>query len=123
MRALTVLYDANCALCRGARVWLGRQPAYVRLEFVAAGSTAARARFPGLDHDATLRDVTVIGPAGEVWRGEKAWLMCLWALRAYRSHAMRLASPALRPMAKRFVAWMSRQRGALAPLGSLLGGR
>ncbi|MBK7643357.1 MAG: DUF393 domain-containing protein [Planctomycetes bacterium] len=42
---LTVLYDAQCGLCRRARRWLEAQPAYVPLEFVAAGSPAARA-FP-----------------------------------------------------------------------------
>ncbi|MEK8107718.1 DCC1-like thiol-disulfide oxidoreductase family protein [Micromonospora sp. M12] len=52
----TVLFDAACPLCRAARRWLSSRAQLVPLEFVPAGSAEARRRFPGLDHDATLRD-------------------------------------------------------------------
>ena len=78
---LTVLYDVRCALCCRARAWLADQPKYVPMAFVAAGSNEAKRRFPGLDHDSTLEELTVVGWGGEVYRGAKAWVMCLWALR------------------------------------------
>ena len=56
---LVVLYDSHCPICRQARAWLAAQPQLVTLDFEEAGSEAARRRFPGLDHDATLRDITV----------------------------------------------------------------
>jgi len=77
---------------------------------MAAGSPEARNRFPGLDHDNTLVDLTVVGMNGEVYHGAKAWIMCLWALKKYRGTALRLATPELMPSAKRVIAWVSRNR-------------
>ena len=69
-----------------------------------AGSAEARWRFPGLDHAATLRDLTVIADDGLVYAADGAWLACLWALTDYRGMAERLASPRLLPTARRFIA-------------------
>ena len=110
---LTVLYDASCSICRAARDWIRAEPKYIAIDFVAAGSDAARRRFPGLDHEKTLTDVTAIDDAGNVYVGAKTWLMCLWALKAYRGWAMRLSGRAL-PAAKPFIAWISRNRHRFA---------
>lgn len=107
---LTVLYDARCQLCRKARSWLEDQPKYVPLEFVAAGSDDARRLFPGLDPAWTLEDLTVVSAEGAVYRGAKAWVMCLWALRKYRETALRLSTPETMPVARRLIAWVSRNR-------------
>jgi predicted DCC family thiol-disulfide oxidoreductase YuxK len=101
---LTVLYDDRCRLCRRASRWLAGRDQLVPLRFVPAGSTGARRRFPALDHEATLRDLTVVSSVGEVWTGDAAWLTCLWALRSYRGLAHRLAGPGLLPVARRVVA-------------------
>ncbi|MCM4076781.1 thiol-disulfide oxidoreductase DCC family protein [Paractinoplanes hotanensis] len=106
----TVLYDAGCPICRAARRWLSQRAQLVPLEFVPAGSPEARQRFPGLDHEATLRDVTVIGDDGSVYVGDGAWVACLWALADYRGTAERMSSPALLPTARRFVAAASAVR-------------
>lgn len=95
---LTVLYDAHCGVCREARAWLERQPKYVPLEFVAAGSDEAARRFPALDHRATLASLTVIGDRGAVYRGTSAWLMVLWALREWRERAQTFAWGPARPL-------------------------
>jgi len=114
MRRLTVLYDQKCALCQRAWIWLNAQRQYVRLEFIPAGSDLARSRFPELDHEATLQELTVIGDGGEVYLGVKAWLLCLWALRDYRAMALRWSAPERMELARRFVAWISRNRGTLS---------
>ncbi|WP_250027403.1 thiol-disulfide oxidoreductase DCC family protein [Paractinoplanes maris] len=106
----TVLYDAGCPICRAARRWLEGRAQLVPLEFVPSGSEAARRRFPGLDHRATLRDVTVIGDDGSVYVGDGAWVACLWALADYRGMAERISSPALLPTARRFIAAASAVR-------------
>ena len=110
MRELTVLYDARCGLCRRFKDWLAAQrPApdgyggLVRLRFVAAGSAHARALYPTLDHAATLRDVTVVADDGAVYVGDRAWIACLWATGDHRHTAVRLANPALRPVARAIV--------------------
>jgi predicted DCC family thiol-disulfide oxidoreductase YuxK len=111
---LTVLYDGRCALCRRARIWLEEQPKYVTMAFVEAGSAEARKRFPDLDHDATLAELTVVGWGGEVYRDAKGWVMCLWALKKYRSAALRLSTPEMMPVARRLIAWVSNQRFQIA---------
>ena len=120
MRALTVLYDARCEFCRGAKAWLGRQSTFVPLHFVAVGSAAARQQFPALDQDRASDEITVIGDDGSVYRGAKAWIMCLWALREYRDQAAALSTPAMMPLARRFVGWVSKNRGHLGPAGRVL---
>ncbi|MGA3524924.1 thiol-disulfide oxidoreductase DCC family protein [Melissospora conviva] len=103
IRGFTVLFDAHCPLCRAARRWLAGRAQLVPLEFVPAASAEARRRFPGLDHQATLRDITVVADTGEVYAGDGAWLACLWALVDYRATADRLAQPHLLPLARQVV--------------------
>ena len=94
----TVLYDEGCPICRAAHRWLAGRAQLVPLVFVPAGSAEARQRFPGLDHAATLRDLTVIADTGAVYVHDGAWLACLWALADYRGdgRAARIAAAAAR---------------------------
>ncbi len=97
VRRLTVLYDAQCPLCVHLRHWLQRQRQLVPLELVPAGSHEARRRCPRLDHQHTLREITVIGDKGQIFTGAAAWIVCLWALAEYRPKAHWLATPAGAP--------------------------
>ncbi|MGI5238206.1 thiol-disulfide oxidoreductase DCC family protein [Dactylosporangium sp. CA-139066] len=106
---LTVLYDASCGLCRTARSWLAGRSQLVPLEFVAAGSDEARRRYPALEVEQTLADITVVADDGGVYTGDAAWIMCLWALEGYRGLAARLAQPHLRPLARQ----VARSAGSL----------
>ena len=114
---VTVLYDDRCNLCRAARAWLERQPQLVPLEFLPAASPSARTRYPFLDPELTLEDLTVVGDRGEVWVGAKAWVVCLWALEGKRGLATRLSSPALMPRARAVVSFVSRHRRSLGTYG------
>ncbi|EGX55146.1 hypothetical protein SZN_34392 [Streptomyces zinciresistens K42] len=120
VRGLTVLYDAQCALCAFVRDWLARRPQLVPLETVPAGSDEARRRFPGLDHAATLDEITVVGDAGQVYRGGAAWIVTLWALREHRGLAHRLSTPAGARLARGAVLAAAKWRGAA---GQGAGGR
>jgi predicted DCC family thiol-disulfide oxidoreductase YuxK len=104
-----VIYDDRCGLCTQLKDWLGRQPAYVRLQLVAA-SEAARDLFPSLPPG----ELAVVSDAGETWLGDRAWIMVLWALRDYRSWAAKLATPLLLPMARQAFAAISRNRTAFS---------
>ncbi|GAA2838216.1 DCC1-like thiol-disulfide oxidoreductase family protein [Kitasatospora paracochleata] len=97
---LTVLHDPACLLCRHLTAWLRGQLQLVPLEFVAVASAEARERFPGLDHDASLGEITVVADTGEVWRGAHAFVACLWALAEHRPLAQRLSTPAGLPLAR-----------------------
>ena len=112
VRRLTVLYDADCSLCAFLRDWLVRQPQLVPLELVPAGSQEARLRFPGLDHRATLEEITVVGDAGQVYRDTAAWIVTLWALREHRPLAHRLSTPSGARLAKGAVLAAAKWRGA-----------
>ncbi len=122
MRHLTILYDANCQLCCRIRAWLMEQPSYLELRFVPANSDGARRAFPGLDHAKTLQELTVIADGGAVYYGAKGWLMCLWALREYREWSFKLARPDLMPTARRFIAWISRNRRQFGRIGEFFRG-
>ncbi|MFJ6216840.1 DCC1-like thiol-disulfide oxidoreductase family protein [Streptomyces sp. NPDC092296] len=100
VRRLTVLHDPTCPLCRRLSGWLRDQRQLVPLAFVAAASAEARQRFPGVDHDATLGEVTVVADTGEVWTGPHAFVVCLWALADHRPLAHRLSTPAGLPLAR-----------------------
>ncbi|MFG2553655.1 thiol-disulfide oxidoreductase DCC family protein [Streptomyces sp. NPDC048581] len=112
VRRLTVFYDAGCSLCTFVRDWLAKQPQLVPLELVPAGSEEARRRHPGLDHGATLDDITVVGDAGQVYRGSAAWIVTLWALREHRPLAHRLSTPSGARLAKGAALAAAKWRGA-----------
>ncbi|MFF3341751.1 thiol-disulfide oxidoreductase DCC family protein [Streptomyces flavidovirens] len=97
---LTVLYDAQCALCVHLRNWLLRQRQLVPLDLVPAGSDEARRRYPRLDHARTMREITVIGDKGQIYGGPAAWVVCLWALADHRPKAHWLATPAGSPFVR-----------------------
>ncbi|MFD7880511.1 thiol-disulfide oxidoreductase DCC family protein, partial [Streptomyces sp. NPDC059766] len=112
VRRLTVLYDAECAMCSFVRDWLVRQRQLVPLDLVPAASAEARRRFPGLDHRTTLDVVTVVGDGGQVYRGSAAWIVTLWALREHRPLAHRLNTPTGARLAKGAVLAAARWRGS-----------
>ncbi|WP_338677139.1 DCC1-like thiol-disulfide oxidoreductase family protein [Streptomyces sp. SCSIO 30461] len=114
VKRLTVLYDAQCSLCVHLRHWLMRQRQLVPLDLVPAASDEARRRFPGLDHASTLREITVVGDRGQVYRSTAAWIVCLWALADYRPKAHWLATPAGAPFARVTVLAAAKYREATA---------
>jgi len=116
---ITILYDAECGLCKFAKTWMRSQAALAAIEFVAAGSAQARRMFPQLPID----ELAVVADTGEVWLGDHAWIVCLWALRDYRDLAFRLTSPALRVMARQAFVAVSKNRLAVSSLLGLRDGR
>ena len=114
MRQLTILYDARCGLCSWARRWMLRQPAFLDLRFVPGGSDAALALFPGVTRRGVAEELVVVDDDGGVYRGGDAWIICLYALERHREWSLRLAHPALRPLARRAFAMLSKRRGRVA---------
>jgi len=100
MTALTVYYDARCGLCCAVRDWIARQPQLVPVRCEPASGPTD--------------ELVVAADSGEVWSGDSAWLMVLWALAEYRSWSYRLASPSLLPIARQMFATLSKYRGTLS---------
>lgn len=103
MTRLFLLYDSRCSLCRALTSWVTRQAAWWPVVPVAAGSAEARERFPELEPG----ELTVVASDGRFWQGDHAWLMVLFALKEYRTWAMRLSTPAMLPMARAAFATLS----------------
>jgi hypothetical protein len=100
MTTLTVYYDARCGLCCAVRDWIARQPQLVPVRCEPA--------------QGPTDELVVSADSGEVWSGDSAWLMVLWALAEYRSWSYRLASPSLLPIARQMFATLSKYRGTLS---------
>ena len=112
VKTLYVIYDAHCGLCTEVRHWLKAQPAYLEIRVLASDSDVTRELFPNLP----TGELAVISDKGQVWLGDRAFIVCLWALRGYRSWATRLCSPLLRPMARQAFEAVSRNRGNVSAL-------
>lgn len=116
MKCLYALYDSQCELCVRCRNWLMKQAAFVPLVFIPLQSPEVQKRFPGIDTFKPSEQMLVISDDGSVYRGARAWIMCLWALRKYRQHAQRLAHPILLPLAQRVCELLSRNRFYLSDI-------
>jgi predicted DCC family thiol-disulfide oxidoreductase YuxK len=115
MERLYVLYDARCGLCTWAKGWMLRQPSWIRLSFIPAGSELAGRLFPGLCRPGEPpAELVVVSEDGGVYREGNAWIMCLFALEEYREWANRLAHPLLRPLARQAFYLLSRQRSRIS---------
>lgn len=110
--SITILYDAGCGLCTCAKQWITEQDPLIGIRLLASGSSEAHARFPGLP----AGELAVVANTGEVWLGNHAWIVCLWALRRYRDFAFRLSSPLLLLMAREAFAVISKNRSGLSNL-------
>lgn len=116
MNLLTVFYDEQCELCGRCRAWLTRQPSYVPLEFIPLQSPLVERRYPGLAALRPDQEIIVVSDEGGIYRGGAAWMMCLWATKTYREWSIRLASPALFPLVKKFVSLVSANRLSISTL-------
>ena len=120
VKQITVLYDPTCGFCVRCRQWLEKQPKRIEMRFVPQGSSRQQKLYPGLDckTDAQGRpdELIVVDDAGRVYRDDKAWVMCFYALRDYRGLAMRLARPGMAGLARRAYSVISGNRRAISAL-------
>jgi len=117
---LYVLYDDNCGFCSQCAAWLRRQPQAVTIETVPHSQAFAVGLFPGLQK-LPAAELVVIDDRGGIYIGDNAWLMTIWALRAWRPWAARFATPELKPMARSLFELLSTSRHGLSFLLGLKG--
>ena len=108
MRYLTVLYDPQCGLCARLGEWMEAQPKWIALRLVP--SNLGSRLYPELSARIDREELVAISDDGAAYTGEHAWLMCLYALKHYRSWAQRLSRPALLPLARSAFAVLSDNR-------------
>lgn len=114
MKRLTILYDAQCAVCRFCRAWMEQQPAYLELVFYPRQALGLVDRFEELRERIGPDELVAVDDEGGVYRADAAYLMCLYALKEYREWSLRLAEPALRPLAARFFRVLAANRYKLS---------
>jgi predicted DCC family thiol-disulfide oxidoreductase YuxK len=112
--SLTVVYDAECGLCTRVASWLQAQPKWIGMNLVP--STSLSQLYPQLDARQLQEELIVVSDRGGVYFGSRAWIMCLYALKRYRGWALRLARPALLPMARQAFALLSSNRHRISQL-------
>jgi predicted DCC family thiol-disulfide oxidoreductase YuxK len=115
MPGLTVIYDPDCGFCAQVRYLLLAEPCYLPLTFMPYGGAATAARFPGLCRG-PRPELIVVDDRGGIYLETKAYLMCLYATKTYRSLALRLTSPMLLPLARQAFAWLGRNRHLVSRL-------
>ncbi len=119
MRYLTVLYDPECGLCSRVGTWMRAQPKWVALRLVPSNLGARL--YPELATQIYREELVVVSDEGGVYVGDHAWLMCLYALKDYRSWAQRLSRPSLLPFARNAFAILSGNRRRISKWLGLLG--
>jgi predicted DCC family thiol-disulfide oxidoreductase YuxK len=112
MRELYIIYDGRCGICCQIKTWLEREPSYLPLRLLPSGSEQVLRLFPAIPRE----DLVVVADTGEAWYGDNAFILTLWALKAYRRWAIRLSAPALRPFARRAYAALSSGRFVISQL-------
>ena len=125
VKQLTVLYDPTCGFCVRCRQWLDKQPKLIAMRFLPQGSSKQQTLYPDLQYltDAQGRpeELIVVDDTGKVYRDDKAWVMCFYALTNYRPLAMRLAKPGMAGLARKAYAALSSNRRAISALLGMKG--
>jgi predicted DCC family thiol-disulfide oxidoreductase YuxK len=112
IKRLTVFYDDRCEFCIRAAGWLAFQDQYIPIETVPRRAGAAVRR---LGERMKAEDqLLVLDDRGGLYRGPQAFIICLYALKDHREWAMRLAEPAMMPLARIVFQTLSENRKLLA---------
>ena len=117
MTKLFVLYDPECGLCDVVRGWMLDQRSSMQIEVLARESPRALMLFPDIHPQPD--ELVVVDDEGSVYRGDSAFIICIYALDAYRAWAYRLSSPILRPFARRAFEMLSKNRKKISDLLAL----
>jgi predicted DCC family thiol-disulfide oxidoreductase YuxK len=107
----TLIYDAECSMCRGSALWLMRRAlSGGALEILPCRSGVRRERFPQVTEEACLTAMQLVLPDGRVLSGADAVPELLRRIRGWGWVAGVFALPGIRPIARRIYAWVARNR-------------
>jgi predicted DCC family thiol-disulfide oxidoreductase YuxK len=111
MGTATLIYDADCPMCRASALWLMRRAlSRGALEILPCRSEARRARYPAITEDVCLTAMQLVLPDGRVLAGGDAVPEILRRVRGWGWLASVFALPGVRPVARRLYAWIARNR-------------
>ncbi|MCP2501095.1 MAG: DUF393 domain-containing protein [Deltaproteobacteria bacterium] len=82
---VSLVYDADCTVCRGAADWVRRNAAAPdAFEYLPCRSAETRSRFPAITEAACLQAMHLVLPDGAILAGEQALPEILRRTRRYR---------------------------------------
>ena len=107
----TLVYDADCAMCRASALWLMRRAMTAgQLEILPCRSAPRRARFPAITDERCMQAMQLVLPDGRVLEGADAVPELLRRIPRWRWAAAVLAVPGARSLARRLYAWIAANR-------------
>jgi predicted DCC family thiol-disulfide oxidoreductase YuxK len=107
----TLVYDADCAMCRASALWLMRRAmAAGQLEILPCRSGPRRVRFPQITEERCLRAMQLVLPDGRVLEGADAVPELLRRVPRWRWVASLLGAPGVRALARHAYAWIAANR-------------
>lgn len=105
-----VFYDGNCRICTRSRRMIQRLRTSADLVFVDAQDPAAMRPFPILGRDASLGQIHVLNPAGELAGGYDGLLALVPALPTFRPLHPLLRWRPVRALGAKVYRWIARNR-------------
>jgi len=107
----TLIYDAECAMCRSSALWLMRRAlSSGALEILPCRSGVRRTRFPQVAEATCLTAMQLVLPDGRILSGADAVPELLRRIRGWGWVAGVFALPGIRPIAHRGYAWVAQNR-------------
>ena len=107
----TLIYDADCSMCRASAMWLMRRALSAgALEILPCRSSVRRERFPQVPEALCLTAMQLVLPDGRVVGGADAVPELLRRIRGWGWVAGLFALPPARPLARRIYGWVARNR-------------
>jgi predicted DCC family thiol-disulfide oxidoreductase YuxK len=116
IRSMTVFYDDTCSFCVRIKLWMQKVPRYFELDFIGLHETACKERFPDILDRFGSEQFLALTDSGAIYVGSNARIMCLYALKPYRSLALTLSDPALFRFADTFFEYISSNRQFISKL-------
>ena len=111
----TLIYDAECAMCRASAMWLMRRAlSGGELEILPCRSSVRRERFPQVPEALCMTAMQLVLPDGRVLGGADAVPELLRRIRGWGWVAGLSALPPVRPVARRLYAWIAANRMKLS---------
>lgn len=106
-----LIYDGECSMCRASALWVMRLAlSGGALEILPCRSEPRRARFPRISDEACMTAMQLVLPDGCVLTGADAVPELLRRIRGLGWLATLFALPGARRLARRFYAWVARNR-------------
>ena len=111
----TLIYDAECAMCRASAMWLMRRAlSGGELEILPCRSSVRRERFAQVPEALCMTAMQLVLPDGRVLGGADAVPELLRRIRGWGWEAGLFALPPVRPVARRLYAWIAANRMKLS---------